>query len=50
MDEEKFIVTTGHWIEEYPQAKRLIMEEFDLPAEKTVFQYAIHWDIGHSWR
>lgn len=50
MDEEKFIVTTGHWIEEYPQAKQLILEEFDLPQEKTVFQYAIHWDIGHSWR
>ncbi len=50
MDEDKFIVTVGHWLEEYPQAKQLIMEEFDLPAEKTVFQYAIHWDIGHSWR
>lgn len=50
MDEEKFIVTIGHWIEEYPQAKQLILEEFDLPQEKTVFQYAIHWDIGHSWR
>jgi len=50
MDEDKFIVTTGHWLEEYPQAKALILEEFDLPPEKTVFQYAIHWDIGHSWR
>lgn len=22
---------------------------FYLPAQNTVFEYAIHWDIGHSW-
>ena len=49
-DKDIYEVATGHWIEEYPQAKQLILEEFDLPQEKTVFQYAIHWDIGHSWR
>ena len=26
------------------------IEEFDLPADKTTFEYAIHWDIGHTWR
>ena len=50
MDTDSYIVTAGHWLEEYPQAKELILEEFDLPREKTVFQYAIHWDIGHTWR
>ena len=28
----------------------LILDEFDLPAEKTSFEYAVHWDIGQSWR
>ena len=50
IDEDKFIVTAGHWLDEYPQAKELILDEFDLPRDKTVFQYAVHWDIGHSWR
>ena len=50
MDEERFVVAVGKWIEEYPEAQPLILEEFDLPPEKTSFEYAIHWDIGHSWR
>lgn len=37
-------------LEEYPEARELILEEFDLPAEKTTFEYAIHWDIGQKWR
>ena len=48
-DEDRFVVTTGKWLEEYPEAKELVLEEFDLPAQNTVFEYAIHWDIGHSW-
>ena len=49
-EEDIFEIATGHWIEEYPQAKKLILEEFDLPEQKTRFQYAVHWDIGHTWR
>lgn len=49
-DEDSFEVATGKWIDEYPQAKRLILEEFDLPEEKTSFRYAVHWDIGQTWR
>lgn len=49
-DQDRYEVATGHWIDEYPQAKALILEEFDLPADKTSFQYALHWDIGHTWR
>lgn len=48
-DEDRFVVATGKWLEEYPEAKELVLEEFDLPAHNTVFEYAIHWDIGHSW-
>ena len=40
----------GKWLEEYPEARELILEEFDLPADKTVFEYAVHWDIGQKWR
>ena len=50
MDEDRYVVAVGHWLEEYPEAKELILDEFDLPADKTTFEYAIHWDIGHSWR
>ena len=35
--------------EPVPEAKELVLEEFDLPAQNTVFEYAIHWNIGHSW-
>lgn len=47
---DRFVVMVGKWFEEYPEARELILEEFDLPAEKTTFEYAIHWDIGHTWR
>ncbi|MBQ7272269.1 MAG: type II toxin-antitoxin system YoeB family toxin [Bacteroidales bacterium] len=50
MDEDRFVVTVGKWLEEYPQAKALILEEFDLTESKTTFQYAVHWDIGNTWR
>lgn len=49
-DEDKYEIASGHWIDEYPEAKQLIIEEFNLPEEKTFVRYAIHWDIGHSWR
>ena len=45
-----FEVAVGKWLEEYPEAYDLILKEFDLPPEKTSAKYAIHWDIGQSWR
>ena len=50
MEEDRYIVAVGKWLDEYPEARELILEEFDLPADKTSFEYAIHWDIGHTWR
>lgn len=50
MEEGRFIVAVGKWLEEHPEARQLILDEFDLPADKTTFEYAIHWDIGHCWR
>ena len=50
MEEDRFVVAVGKWLDEHPEAKELILEEFDLPADKTTFEFAIHWDIGHTWR
>lgn len=50
IESDRFEVAVGKWIEEYPQAYDLIIEEFDLPKDKTSLKYAIHWDIGMSWR
>lgn len=50
IDEDRYVVMTGKWLEEHPEARQLILDEFDLPAGKTTFEYAIHWDIGHCWR
>lgn len=47
---DMYEVAVGKWIEEYPQAYDVILQEFNLPADKTKAMYAIHWDIGMSWR
>ncbi|MDO5322071.1 MAG: type II toxin-antitoxin system YoeB family toxin [Bacteroidia bacterium] len=47
---DTFEVAVGKWIEEYPDAYQLILEEFNLPPNRTSLKYAIHWDIGMSWR
>ena len=43
-----FRVYTGKWINDYPQAKELIIEEFQLPKDNTKFYIDSHWDIGHG--
>lgn len=50
LDDGTYEVAVGKWIEEYPQAYELILNEFNLPPKKTKAKYAIHWDIGQSWR
>lgn len=50
VDSDTYEVAVGKWMEQYPQAYDLILEEFNLPKEKTSAKYAIHWDIGMSWR
>lgn len=46
--DEGFEVYVGHWIEEYPECKNLILDEFDLPKD-TKFIIDTHWDLGHGW-
>lgn len=46
---DQYIIAVGSWIEQSPEAVDLIIEEFDLPRERTVVQKATHWDIGQTW-
>ncbi|MBQ9476900.1 MAG: type II toxin-antitoxin system YoeB family toxin [Bacteroidales bacterium] len=41
---------TSYSEEEYPHVYDMILKEFNLPPERTTAKYAIHWDIGQSWR
>ena len=50
IDNETFEVACGKWLQKYPHVYDMILKEFDLPSERTTAKYAIHWDIGHSWR
>ena len=47
--DDQYIVAVGSWIEQSPEAVDLIIEEYDLPRDKTVVQKATHWDIGQTW-
>lgn len=50
IENDVFEIAVGKWLEEFPEAYDLIVKEFDLPPEKTQPKYAVHWDIGMSWR
>lgn len=50
IENDVFEVAVGKWLEEFPEAYDLIVKEFDLLPEKTQPKYAVHWDIGMSWR
>ena len=50
IDNDTYEVATGKWLEEYPHVYDMILKEFNLPPERTSAKYAIHWDIGQSWR
>lgn len=46
--DDGYRVYTGDWIDEYPDAQQLILDEFNLPSN-TKFIKDVHWDIGHGW-
>lgn len=43
-----FKVFTGSWINDFPQCKNLIIDEFQLPNDVEFIQDE-HWDLGHGW-
>lgn len=48
-ENEGFKVFVGNWINDYPEAKDIILDIFQLPKNKTEFIIDEHWDIGHGW-
>lgn len=50
INDDTFEVACGKWLQQYPHVYDMILREFDLPPERTTAKYAIHWDIGQSWR
>lgn len=49
LEDGTFRVMHGKWLDEFPDARNAILDEFDLPPEKTQFVYVDHWDVGHGW-
>jgi hypothetical protein len=47
--EDHFYIGIGNWIKDNPEAESLIIEEFDLPKEKTSLWIKSHWDLGQTW-
>ena len=47
--DDQYIIAVGSWIDDHSNAIELIIDEFDLPKEKTVVRKATHWDIGQTW-
>lgn len=42
-----FYVMVGSWITD--KIKEMIVSEFNLPENKTLFGIDSHWEIGHGW-
>ena len=49
VNNNQYIINVGSWINKYPQAKTLIIDEFNLENHKYTFKTAIHWELGHGW-
>ena len=46
---DQYIIAVGSWVEDNREAIDLIIDEFDLPKDKTIIRKASHWDIGQTW-
>lgn len=44
-----FTIAVGSWIEQYPQAVSLVVDEFNLKDATYEVKTAHHWDIGQKW-
>ena len=43
-----FEIMVGAWINEYPSAKRLVLDAFHLRGTDYDFVISVHWGIGHG--
>lgn len=46
---DEYIVTVGSWIDECPEAKEAIIDEFNLAGTNYKIEKNIHWEIGNGW-
>lgn len=46
---DEYTITVGSWIDECPEAKEMILEEFNLFGVNYKFEKNIHWEIGNGW-
>lgn len=46
---DTYQIGVGSWINESPEAKEAIIEEFNLQNQKYEFKIIIHWEIGMGW-
>lgn len=44
-----FVIKVGSWIYNFPAAKSLIIEEFNLNGQKYAFEIDQHWEVGYGW-
>ena len=44
-----FVIKIGSWINDYPNTKQLIIDEFNLNEQKYKFEIDSHWEIGYGW-
>lgn len=47
-DAEYFEILVGSWINRYPQAMQLILDEFNLAGTEYQFVHSEHWDEGRG--
>ena len=46
---DEYTITVGSWIDECPEAREAIIEEFNLAGTNHKFEKNIHWEIGNGW-
>ena len=44
-----FVIKVGSWINDFPNAKSLIIDEFNLNGQNCRFEIDKHWEIGYGW-
>ena len=49
VDHEILVIKVGSWINQYPDAKPLIIDEFNLDEQNYVFEIDQHWELGYGW-
>ena len=47
--DDGYLVKMGSWINNYPEAKEKILEEFNLRGQDVEFEIDTHWEIGEGY-